>query len=319
MFFWFDLIIILMILLYTFDGYRQGLIKTIIDIFGVALSLFIAIKYYSVAGTFFVSWGLDKNLAKPIGFFALWFLVQLLAYLVTTLIFHYVPGLMQNNRTVRALGVIPGFLKGIMISAIFLIILMTLPFSTNFKERLSKSFISGTMVRSSATTEAQMAGIFGQMNNNLTLYNIAPKNDEEGVTQLNFKTNNFTPSATDETSMLEILNQDRVKTGLKPLSPDILLRNVARAHAADMLRTGFFAHTGPAGQTPFDRLAAANVSFNVAGENLALAPSMELGHVGLMNSPSHRENILDYNYTRIGIGILDAGPYGKMIVQEFAG
>jgi uncharacterized protein YkwD len=53
------------------------------------------------------------------------------------------------------------------------------------------------------------------------------------------------------------------------------------------------------------------------GENLALAPSVDLAHIGLMNSPSHRENILDPNFKRIGIGIIDADPYGKMITQVF--
>jgi uncharacterized protein YkwD len=61
-----------------------------------------------------------------------------------------------------------------------------------------------------------------------------------------------------------------------------------------------------------------NVSFWLAGENIALAPSYELAEIGFMNSPKHRDNILDPKYGRIGIGIIDLGIYGKMVTQNFA-
>ena len=56
---------------------------------------------------------------------------------------------------------------------------------------------------------------------------------------------------------------------------------------------------------------------SAAGENLALAPTTEFAHEGLMNSPGHRANILNGQFRRVGIGVLDGGIYGKMFVQEF--
>jgi uncharacterized protein YkwD len=49
----------------------------------------------------------------------------------------------------------------------------------------------------------------------------------------------------------------------------------------------------------------ANVRFVTAGENLALAPSLQIAHTGLMNSPGHRANILHRDFGRVGIGIMD--------------
>ncbi|MCM2675074.1 CAP domain-containing protein [Alkalicoccobacillus plakortidis] len=47
--------------------------------------------------------------------------------------------------------------------------------------------------------------------------------------------------------------------------------------------------------------------------------TVEAAHQALMNSQGHRENILKADYTNVGIGIVDGGPYGKMFVQMFKG
>jgi uncharacterized protein YkwD len=64
-------------------------------------------------------------------------------------------------------------------------------------------------------------------------------------------------------------------------------------------------------------MRTANIHFETAGENLALAQTVEIAHVNLMNSPGHRANILNPSFGRVGIGILDGGFYGLMISQEF--
>ena len=60
-----------------------------------------------------------------------------------------------------------------------------------------------------------------------------------------------------------------------------------------------------------------DIEYSLAGENLALAPTVETAHKGLMNSKGHRENILDEDYRQMGIGVIDNGVYGKMFVQVF--
>jgi len=61
----------------------------------------------------------------------------------------------------------------------------------------------------------------------------------------------------------------------------------------------------------------AGVRFSTAGENLALAPTVQVAHTGLMNSPGHRANILHKDFGRVGIGIMDGGIRGLMVSQEF--
>jgi uncharacterized protein YkwD len=84
-----------------------------------------------------------------------------------------------------------------------------------------------------------------------------------------------------------------------------------------MLRRGYFAHVTPEDKDPFDRIREANVRFLTAGENLALAPSLQMAHTGLMKSPGHRANILRPVFGRVGIGIMDGGFRGLMVTQNF--
>lgn len=130
-----------------------------------------------------------------------------------------------------------------------------------------------------------------------------------------------------ETEVLARLNAARRDAGLAELAPDPELAAVGRAHARDMYLRGFFAHDTPeceAGrqtpgcQDPFQRIRGAGISYRVAGENLALAPSVDEAHAGLLASPGHRANMLAGDFTRVGIGVV-SGPVGLMVTQVFAG
>ncbi|TYP46576.1 CAP domain-containing protein [Thermosediminibacter litoriperuensis] len=123
----------------------------------------------------------------------------------------------------------------------------------------------------------------------------------------------------DEQEMLNLVNAERKKAGLKPLEIDMRLVDLSRKKSKDMIENNYFGHTSPTYGTPFQALKAAGVSYRYAGENIAGAPTVKRAHEGLMNSPGHRANILNPNYNRIGIGIVDGGPYGKMFTQTFIG
>jgi uncharacterized protein YkwD len=84
-----------------------------------------------------------------------------------------------------------------------------------------------------------------------------------------------------------------------------------------MFARGYFAHETPEGESPFDRFNKAGITYRTAGENLALAPTLSLAHTGLMNSPGHRANILNPEFGRVGIGIIDGGLHGLMVTQDF--
>ena len=117
--------------------------------------------------------------------------------------------------------------------------------------------------------------------------------------------------------MLELVNGERMAAGLRPLAADAELEQVARQHSTDMFARGYFAHVTPEGRDPFERMREADVRFLTAGENLALAPTLQIAHAGLMRSPGHRANILQRDFGHVGIGIMDGGIHGLMVTQDF--
>jgi hypothetical protein len=116
-------------------------------------------------------------------------------------------------------------------------------------------------------------------------------------------------------------NVNRAEENLTPLALNQTLNEVAQLKADDMASKGYFAHTSPEGLTPWHWFNKAGYSFYYAGENLAVnfIDSKDLVSAW-MNSPSHRANIVNYNFTEIGIGIAKGqykGSEAVFVVQMF--
>jgi len=120
-----------------------------------------------------------------------------------------------------------------------------------------------------------------------------------------------------EVAMFSAINDEREKRGVAKLGWHSEVVLVARSHARDMWERNFFGHFSPELEDVGDRLKIAEIKYRLAGENLALAPTVQTAHTGLMNSKGHRENILDPQFGKVGIGVIDNGIYGKIFVQVF--
>ncbi|MEG0319159.1 MAG: CAP domain-containing protein [Niameybacter sp.] len=113
-----------------------------------------------------------------------------------------------------------------------------------------------------------------------------------------------------ENKVLELVNVERSKQGLKPLQMDESVRNVARVKSSDMRKNNYFDHNSPVYGSPFDMLKQFGISYRSAGENIAQGYSSPEAVVeGWMNSPGHRANILNSSFTHIGVGYDAQGHY----------
>jgi uncharacterized protein YkwD len=122
---------------------------------------------------------------------------------------------------------------------------------------------------------------------------------------------------TDEKLAFDLMNADRQANGLPALKLNMNIVKVARVHGQDMINRKFFAHENPDGQSPFDRMQAAGISFRYAGENLAINRSVTAAEQAFMNSSGHRANILNPNYTEVGIGVRYDAAGSVYVVQNF--
>jgi uncharacterized protein YkwD len=111
-----------------------------------------------------------------------------------------------------------------------------------------------------------------------------------------------------EQALLDLTNADRAANGVEPLDFDPETLEIARARAASQLGTPALTHYDASGELAFVRmLAAAQVGYQLAGENLARASAEDATvtqrvEQALMTSPAHRKNILEQGFKRVAIG-----------------
>ncbi|WP_108307090.1 CAP domain-containing protein [Metalysinibacillus jejuensis] len=118
--------------------------------------------------------------------------------------------------------------------------------------------------------------------------------------------------------MFELLNASRVHYGLQPLLWHDKLSQIARLHSVDMATHNFFSHTNLSGEAPHDRIERGGLSPRMSGENISYGYTNSiLAHEGLMDSKGHRDNILQADFTHIGIATAFNAEYAPYITQNF--
>lgn len=113
-----------------------------------------------------------------------------------------------------------------------------------------------------------------------------------------------------EKEVVRLVNIERSKNGLSPLTYDWELSRVARYKSQDMKDNNYFSHTSPTYGSPFQMMKSFGISYKTAGENIAKGYKTPGAVVnGWMNSSGHRGNILNPSFTRIGVGYVRNGHY----------
>jgi uncharacterized protein YkwD/uncharacterized membrane protein required for colicin V production len=312
-----DLLIIVALITYLVMGYSQGFIKIFLEVLGFVFALAVAFAFYPFFSNKFAQIsGYPLSISNVFGFFAIWILVDAIYLIGASFIYNRFSKKIIKSSFNKAGGLVASFLKAVIIIAVFLTLTISLPVSGTIKAQILDSRISAPLINKTSALEKDIQKAFGSvLKDSLTFFTVRPDVDEK--IELGYKQAQVTVDEKAEKELLDLLNKERLKVGLNPLVMDVKLRDLAREHSRDMFFKGYFAHQNLEGLSPFDRMDLAGIVYGFAGENLALAPSVDLAHTGLMNSPGHRANILDPNFKKIGIGCVDGGRYGKMFSQEF--
>lgn len=113
-----------------------------------------------------------------------------------------------------------------------------------------------------------------------------------------------------EQEVIRLVNEIRTENGLKPLTYNWELARVARFKSLDMKEKRYFAHQSPTYGSPMEMIRNFGISYRGAGENIARGYATPQAVVDAwMNSSGHRANILNVNYTHIGVGYVAGGNY----------
>ncbi|MCL6559832.1 MAG: CAP domain-containing protein [Firmicutes bacterium] len=123
----------------------------------------------------------------------------------------------------------------------------------------------------------------------------------------------------DERLLFGLINRERIRAGLKMLSLDPRLVDLARLKSEEMFKNNYFSHISPVYGTALDMVKRKGITARVmGGENIAKAATTRRAHELIMNSEKHRANILNSLHDSIGIGIYRSR-YGVLVTQLFLG
>ena len=122
-----------------------------------------------------------------------------------------------------------------------------------------------------------------------------------------------TPVDVLEAQMLDLINRDRVAAGEQPLQNQPWAKSVARAFSETLRAAGRLYHNP-------DYFATGRKAMNaeLLGENVGYDSSIPTNHTGFMNSPHHRDNILEARYTHVGIGVAVSDDGRVYVTEDFA-
>lgn len=110
--------------------------------------------------------------------------------------------------------------------------------------------------------------------------------------------------------IIQLTNAQRELLNAQPLAVNIDLMNAAQAKAENMVKDQYFSHNSPDGTAPWKFITDTGYSYLEAGENLAMTNQTNESVVtGWMNSPAHRDNVTNKNFTETGIGVAYYGDY----------
>lgn len=121
-----------------------------------------------------------------------------------------------------------------------------------------------------------------------------------------------------ELQVFDLTNSIRARNGLNILKWSDMAAASARAHSKDMMKNNYFDHTNLDGKTPWDRMEKAGINGTAYGENIigGYGDSVDSAF-GWYQSPGHRKNMLNENFTYLGVGMETGGTYRNYYTQNF--
>lgn len=312
-----DLLLVLVLGLWVWNGYRRGFLLGLLDLVRWGASLLAAIRFYQpVALWLGASLGFSEVWARPVAFLLVAVFVSILVQAAGYALLRRMSPETHHKKLNRIMGLVPGAVSGLILTAILSALMLAMPLPGGLHESARESAIADRLASYTEQLESALTPVFDEAaRTTLNRLTVRPGSSER--VELPFKVTGTKPRPELEAQMLELVNGERAAAGLRPVAPDPEMTEVARLHSIDMFERGYFSHVTPEGRDPFDRIRAGGITFRTAGENLALAPTLRIAHNGLMNSPGHRANILRPEFGRLGIGIMDGGSRGLMVTQKF--
>src|SRR3990167_805412 len=233
---WLDLVIIIVLAFYTFEGYSLGFIASLLDLIGFVLSFIIGLKTYSFFSQVIIKlFSIPPGFSNAVGFLiAAFFAEVIIGFILRRIVYSkYLNRFNVQGRILKSLdkffGLLFGISSGLILFAFLLTVIIALPVSVFLKHSVSYSRIGNFLVSRTAGFEKDLNNIFGgAINETINFLTVEPGENE--VVNLNFKTKKLSIDQSSERVMFSMVNNERVSRGFMALTVDTELAEVARDH-----------------------------------------------------------------------------------------
>ncbi|OGY22635.1 MAG: hypothetical protein A2126_00420 [Candidatus Woykebacteria bacterium GWB1_45_5] len=314
---WFDVVVIIFLLSYSALVLRRGFLVNLFEFVGFAFSVALTMTSFPLLASVLGIIRLPATAANTLSFIVLWVLYETLAIIVLRHFFRELPMKMILSRFNRYLGIGPAIATALIIIIFISSLLIVLPTNSAVKSSVTQSQTLGRILPFTTRLNEPLTVAFSQsVAESITLLSTRELGEKEFV-KLHFPKLSLIPDVESEGQTVEMLNKTRLRQGLPALIADRQLAKVAQDHSYDMFERGYFGHTDPDKKDPRARMIAAGIYFTIVAENLSYAPDALTAHISFLRSPAHLKNIVDPKFKRVGVGVADAGRYGKMFTQLF--
>ena len=317
---WVDWIIIFLVSYELFQGWKAGFVKIGISFIAFALSLWVSIYYNAPVSNFFSEkFGIAQAWCTLLSYVSIALIGQTILTYMLSIIVSKLPAKIEKSPINSVLGSLVSGINNLTTIANVLLIILALPLKGTVQKDIRSSTIGSKILSFVETYGGPIKLTANEIKKTAAKFlTVSPGSSSTMALDVNVKPEEMTIDDEKERELLSLVNQERIKAGLKAFTVDVKIVAVARAYSKDMFTKKYFSHVSPDGKDLSARLKQGEVKFSQAGENLAFAPDVATAHDGLMNSPEHKKNLLDPAFNHIGIGIISTTKYGIMVTQDFA-
>lgn len=312
-----DLIIILVLLYFASEAFRHGFWVILVDFISFLGSILISLNLYKYASLFLRNnFSLPNSVSNAVGFLMVTIIMEGILGFILARFLHKIPEKYRKHKIINIFSLLPSLGEGLILVSFFLTLAISFPIKPSIKSDIVSSKLGGLILNKTVVVEKWVNEIFGGViQDSLTYLTVKPGSNEK-IPILTSK-DKLSVDETSEKELFNLVNNERQKLGIEKLTLDPKITQVSRNYANYLWTNHYFGHISLDGKDVGDRLKLAGIKYEIAGENLALAPTVITAHNGLMASEGHRDNILDTRFNKIGIGVVDNGIYGKIFVQVF--
>ncbi len=316
---WIDLVIFFVLLLTAIQGWFSGFVLIGVSLFSLVGSYLMSMWLENPVGSFLSEkFGLVSGWANVLAFVVIGTFSQQLLSFLGHIGVYYLPKKIVSSKTNNLLGVLISMINGGVITAFVLTFIMILPLKGTIQSDIEESFVGSRFVQLVRTYGGGLTSLMDEASTGARRFlTVKPATNETVPLDSIPEGAAYTSNTDDEFKMYRLVNAERLKAGVGALEQSDFLTEIARAYGKDMVNRRFFSHQSPEGEVASDRLNKAKIRFGIVGENLAYAPNVTIAMNGLMESEGHRRNIVESEFTVIGIGVIDVGAFGKIFVQVF--